>query len=142
MHILKIHETLFFALIIILSCPFVCSSPPRQARQARFLVSIRSYKQQPVKIFVGRILDLAWLKFTVAALMFISNMVLTPQKLTVLIVLFWSSVTSIFVLKTDRKRMLLLNNRHTTISGHFFAICMFIFHKPEVQTVSLVYLTD
>ena len=34
----------------------------------RFWVSIHSYKKQPVKKFWGRILDLAWLKFTVAAL--------------------------------------------------------------------------
>ena len=34
----------------------------------RFWVSIRSYKKQPVKKFLGRILDLAWLKFAVAAL--------------------------------------------------------------------------
>ena len=30
----------------------------------------------------------------------------------------------------------------TTISGHFFANCMSIFHKTEVQTVILVYFTD
>ena len=34
-----------------------------------------------------------------------------------------------------------LNDRVTTISGHFFAICMFIFHKTEVQTVILRCLT-
>ena len=34
----------------------------------RFWVSINSYKKQPVKKFGGRILDLAWLKFAVAAL--------------------------------------------------------------------------
>ena len=34
----------------------------------RFWVSIRSYKKQPVKKFWGRILDLAWVKFAVAAL--------------------------------------------------------------------------
>ena len=28
------------------------------------------------------------------------------------------------------------------ISGHFFAICMFIFHKTEVQTVILRCLTS
>ena len=27
-------------------------------------------------------------------------------------------------------------------SGHFFAICIFIFHKPQSQTVILVYSTD
>jgi hypothetical protein len=35
----------------------------------RFWVSIRSYKKQPVKNFLGRILDLAWLKFAVGALL-------------------------------------------------------------------------
>ena len=30
-----------------------------------------------------------------------------------------------------------INDRVTTISGHFFAICMFIFHKTEVSTVIL-----
>ena len=34
----------------------------------KFWVSIRSYKKQPVKEIWGRILDLAWLKFAVAAL--------------------------------------------------------------------------
>ena len=34
----------------------------------RFWVSIRSYQKQPVKKIWGRILDLAWLKFAVAAL--------------------------------------------------------------------------
>ena len=34
----------------------------------RLWVSIRSYKKQPVKKILGRILDLAWLKFAVAAL--------------------------------------------------------------------------
>ena len=33
--------------------------------------------------------------------------------------------------------MLLLNNCYTTISGHFFAMCIFIFHKTEVHTVIL-----
>ena len=36
----------------------------------RFWVSIRSYKKQLVKNVWGRILDLAWLKFAVAALIF------------------------------------------------------------------------
>ena len=40
--------------------------------------------------------------------------------------------------KTDRIRMLLLNDPYTTFSGHFFDICMFIFPKPEVQTVILI----
>ena len=35
----------------------------------RFWVSIRSYKKQPVKKFWGRVLDLALLKFAVAALL-------------------------------------------------------------------------
>ena len=34
----------------------------------RFWVSIHSYKKQPVKKIWGRILDLAWLKFTMVAL--------------------------------------------------------------------------
>ena len=34
---------------------------------SRFWVSMRSYKKQPVQIFLGRILDLTWLKFAVAA---------------------------------------------------------------------------
>ena len=41
-------------------------------------------------------------------------------------------------LKTDRKWMLFLNNCHTTVSGYFFAMCMCIFHKIEVQTVILI----
>jgi hypothetical protein len=45
-------------------------------------------------------------------------------------------------LKTDRKRMLLLHDCYTTVSGHIFAIRMFIFHKTEVQTISLRCLTD
>ena len=51
-------------------------------------------------------------------------------------------LNSNLMIKTDRKRMLLLNDCYTTVSGHFFAMCMFIFHKTEVQTVSLRYLTD
>ena len=43
--------------------------------------------------------------------------------------------------KTDRKWMLLLNNCSKTVSGHFFAICIFIFHKTEVRTVILRCLT-
>jgi hypothetical protein len=31
--------------------------------------------------------------------------------------------------------MLLLNNCWKIVSGHFFAMCIFIFHKTEVQTV-------
>ena len=33
------------------------------------------------------------------------------------------------------------NDRVTTNSGHFFEICMFIFHKTEVQTVIMTCLT-
>ena len=40
-------------------------------------------------------------------------------------------------LKTDWKWMLLLNNCSKTVSGHFFAICIFIFHKTEAHTVIL-----
>jgi hypothetical protein len=40
-------------------------------------------------------------------------------------------------LKSDRKRMLLLNNCYKIVSGHFFALCILIFHKTEVQTVIL-----
>ena len=48
--------------------------PPRQGRQARFGPCldfgflIRSFEKQPVKKFWGEILDLACLKFAVAAL--------------------------------------------------------------------------
>ena len=41
---------------------------PKAWALPRFWVSIRSYKKQPVKKIWGRILDLAWLKFAVAAL--------------------------------------------------------------------------
>ena len=37
--------------------------------------------------------------------------------------------------------MLLFYNCYKTVSGHFFAICIFIFHKTEVLTVILRYLT-
>ena len=37
--------------------------------------------------------------------------------------------------KSDRKQMLLLNNCYKTVSGHFFTVCIFIFHKTEVQMV-------
>ena len=43
----------------------------------RFWVSMRSYKKQPVKTFLGRILDLAWLKFAVAALVFLTAYLVT-----------------------------------------------------------------
>ena len=45
-------------------------------------------------------------------------------------------------LKSDRKQMLLLCDWYTTVFDHFFAKCIFIFHKAEVQTVSLRCLTD
>ena len=47
----------------------------------------------------------------------------------------------IFIIKSDRKWMLLLNNCYKIVSGHFFAICIFIFHKMEVQMVILSCLT-
>ena len=34
--------------------------------------------------------------------------------------------------------MLLLNDCYTSISGHFFGICMLILHKPKVQMIILV----
>ena len=36
-------------------------------------------------------------------------------------------------IKTDSKWMFLTNDRFMTISGHFFATCVFIFLKTEVQ---------
>ena len=53
------------------------TGPPRHGREGkagkvwslpRFWVPIGSYKKQPDKKCWGRILDLAWLKFAVAAL--------------------------------------------------------------------------
>ena len=44
-------------------------------------------------------------------------------------------------LYSDSKWNWLINDCFTTISGHFFAICMFVFHKTEVQTVILRCLT-
>ena len=41
------------------------------------------------------------------------------------------------VIKTVRKWKFLLNNCYKSVSGHFFAICILIFHKTEVQTVIL-----
>ena len=38
---------------------------------------------------------------------------------------------------SDRKWKILTNDSCRTLSGHFFAICVFIFHKTEVQTVIL-----
>ena len=46
------------------------------------------------------------------------------------------------LIKSDPKQMLLLNDCYKTVSGHFFAISMFIFHKTEVQRVNLRCLTD
>ena len=48
-----------------------------------------------------------------------------------------------FYLKTVSKLMSLINNCVTTISGHFlqYVLCMFNFHKTEVQTVILMCLT-
>ena len=40
-------------------------------------------------------------------------------------------------LNSVSKWKLLLNNCYKTVSGHLFAICIFIFHKTEVQTVIL-----
>ena len=40
-------------------------------------------------------------------------------------------------LNSVRKRKLLINDCYNTVSGHFFAICIFFFHKTEVQTVIL-----
>ena len=44
-------------------------------------------------------------------------------------------------LKSVSKWKLLFNNYYKTLSGHFFAICIFIFHKTEVQTVIFRCLT-
>ena len=41
-------------------------------------------------------------------------------------------------LKSDWKRMLLLNDCYIAVYGHFFALCMLFFHKPEVETVILI----
>ena len=49
-----------------------------------------------------------------------------------------SLTTSTDEVKTDWKRMLLLKDYYTIVSGHFFAKCMFIFHKPEIQRVILI----
>ena len=51
-------------------------------------------------------------------------------------------ICKIIDIKTDPKWMLLVYDCYTTVSGHFFAICVFIFHKIQVQTVSLRCLTD
>ena len=41
---------------------------PKAWALPRFWVSIHSYKKQPVEKFLGRILELAWLKFAFAVL--------------------------------------------------------------------------
>ena len=43
---------------------------------------------------------------------------------------------------SESKRMTTTIANFMTISGHFFANCMFIFHKTEVQTVILKCLTS
>ena len=49
-----------------------------------------------------------------------------------------NSICIVFnIIKSDPKRMLLLNNCYKIVSGHFFAVRIFIFHKTEVQTVIL-----
>ena len=63
-------------------------------------------------------------------------------KLNLTSIAFLTQVYQCCILKTERKWMLLLNNYYTTVSGHFFAICMFIFHKPEVQMVILICSTS
>jgi hypothetical protein len=57
------------------------------------------------------------------------------------VIIVWHS-NELAVLKSDPKRMLLLNDCYKTVSGHFFAISMFISHKSEIQRVSLRCLTD
>ena len=57
-------------------------------------------------------------------------------------IFFWKTDLAITILllyyffqniKIVSKQMSLLNDRFMTISGHFFAIGIFIFHKTEVQ---------
>ena len=48
--------------------PATAGKAPKAWALPRFWVSILSYKKQPVKKILGRILDLAWLKFAVVAL--------------------------------------------------------------------------
>ena len=55
------------------------------------------------------------------------------------VIIVWHS-NELAVLKSDPKRMLLLNDCYKTVSDHFFAVYMFIFHK--VQRVSLRCFTD
>ena len=52
-------------------------------------------------------------------------------------VYYWTIKKHWCILYSDSKWNWLLNGGFTTISGHFFTICMFIFHKTEVQTVIL-----
>ena len=49
----------------------------------------------------------------------------------------WKLHYSVLYLYSDSKWNWLINGHFTTISGHFFANCMFIFHKTEVQTMIL-----
>ena len=51
---------------------------------------------------------------------------------------FETLLRSLRLIKTDWKRMLLLNDCYIAVYGHFFALCMLFFHKPEVQTVILI----
>ena len=44
--------------------------------------------------------------------------------------------------ETLQKYLQLINGRFTTIFGHFFANCMSIFHKTEIQTVIFRCLTS
>ena len=49
----------------------------------------------------------------------------------------WKKSIFGWLIKSVRKWMLLFYNCYKTVSGHFFATCVFIFHKTEVQTVIL-----
>ena len=48
-----------------------------------------------------------------------------------------SYLSSKWVVYSDRKWKILINDCCRTLSGQFFAICMFIFQKTEVQMVIL-----
>ena len=52
----------------IISRAATAGKAPKAWALPRFWISISSYKKQPIKKKGGRILDLAWLKFAVAAL--------------------------------------------------------------------------
>ena len=47
--------------------------------------------------------------------------------------------SALYQLKSVLEWKLLLNDCSTTISGNFFAICIFIFHKTKVQMIILRY---